>query len=121
MTAETTRYVSWKDARAAVEGHEVEIVNALGIPWRAGQRDHIRCPYPHHGGADDWRLNSKGRAICTCTDGKTDSVFDIAMKVEGLDEEQTKIRCVEITGRTDLIRERSGDGQFQATDAQSLL
>ncbi|SFM62377.1 DUF927 domain-containing protein [Methylobacterium pseudosasicola] len=121
MTAEITRYVSWKDARAAIEGHEVEIVNSLGIPWRAGQRDHIRCPYPHHGGADDWRLNSKGRAICTCTGGKTDSVFDIAMKVEGLDEEQAKIRCVEIVGRTDLIRERPGDGQFQATDAESLL
>ena len=121
MMAETTRYVSWKDARAAVEGHEIEIVNALGIPWRAGQRDHIRCPYFHHGGANDWRLTPKGRAICTCTDGKTDSVFDVAMKVEGLDEEQAKIRCVEIVGRADLIRERSGDGQFQATDAESLL
>ena len=119
--AEPTRYVSWKDATPAVKGHEVEIVNALGISWRDGQREHIRCPYPHHGGSDDWRLNSKGRAICTCTKGKTDSVFDIAMKVEGLDEEQAKIRCIEIVGRTDLIRERSGEGQFQATDAESLL
>ncbi|SDO59121.1 Uncharcterized protein, DUF927 family [Methylobacterium phyllostachyos] len=121
MTAEPTRYVSWKDARPAVEGHEVEIVNALGIPWSAGQRDHIRCPYPGHGGADDWRLTNQGRAICTCTGRQTDSVFDIAMKVEGLDEEQAKIRCIEIVGRADLIRERSGEGQFQATDADGLL
>ena len=121
MTAETTRYVSWKSAKPAVEGREEEIVNALGIPWAAGQRTHIDCPYPAHHGKSDWRLNTKGRAICTCTDGKTDSVFDIAMKVEGLDEEQAKIRCMEIIGRTDLIREKTEGGQYQATDAESLL
>ncbi|MDP4024441.1 DUF927 domain-containing protein [Methylobacterium sp. NEAU 140] len=115
------RYVSWKLARPAVEGHEVEIVRALGIAWQAGQRDHITCPYPGHGGAKDWRLNSKGRGICTCTQPHTDSVFDIAMKVEGLDAEQAKIRCVEIIGRTDLIRTKSGAGAGQATDAESLM
>ncbi|KQT56093.1 hypothetical protein ASG52_24550 [Methylobacterium sp. Leaf456] len=116
------RYVKTKDAQAAIEGHEVEIVQALGIPWRAGQRDHIRCPYPDHGGADDWRLNPKGRAICTCTGGKTDSVFDIASKVEGLDFEAAKIRCIEIVGRADLIRTKAeGSNNYQTTDARSLL
>ncbi|MDP4026330.1 DUF927 domain-containing protein [Methylobacterium sp. NEAU 140] len=121
MTGEPIRYVRTKDAQQAVEGREVEIVNALGIPWQAGQRHHIRCPYPGHGGADDWRLNSKGRAICTCTDRKTDSVFDIAGKVEGLDFEASKIRCVEIVGRVDLIQEKAADGPRQATDAAALL
>ncbi|MGH1592295.1 DUF927 domain-containing protein (plasmid) [Methylobacterium phyllosphaerae] len=121
MTAETTRYVSWKSAKPAVEGREVEIVQALGINWTAGQRTHIDCPYPGHQGKSDWRLNKKDRAICTCTNGKTDSVFDIAMKVEGLDEEQAKIRCMEIIGRADLIREKTEGGQYQATDAESLM
>ncbi|WP_342167065.1 DUF927 domain-containing protein [Methylobacterium sp. SD21] len=121
MTAEPTRYVRTKDAQQAVEGHEVEIVNALGIHWRAGQKEHIDCPYPNHGGAKDWRLNSKGRGICTCTERKTDSVFDIAGKVEGLDFEASKIRCMEIVGRADLIREKSGAGGGQATDADSLM
>lgn len=121
MTAEPIRYVRTRDAKQAVEGHEVEIVNALGISWRAGQREHIDCPYPNHGGTKDWRLNSKGRAICTCTDNKTDNVFEIAGKLEGLDFEAAKIRCIEIIGRTDLIREKSGEGGGQATDAESLM
>ena len=122
MAGSSEQYVKTKDAYGAIEGHEVEIVQALGIQWRAGQRDHIRCPYPDHGGADDWRLNAKGRAICTCTGGKTDSVFEIASKVEGLDFEAAKIRCVEIVGRADLIRTKSeGGGNYQTTDARSLL
>ena len=121
MTAEPIRYVRTHDAQQAVDARVVEIVNALGIPWQAGQRTHIRCPYPGHGGSDDWRLNTKGRAICTCTGGKTDSVFDIVGKIEGLDFEASKIRCMEIIGQTDLIKEKSGDGPQQATDAESLM
>ena len=120
MADASARYVVTRDAQAAVQGREVEIVNALGIPWRAGL-SHIDCPYPNHGGKHDWRLNKSGRAICTCTSGKTDSVFDIAGKVEGLDFEASKVRCIEIIDRADLIREWSGDGNFQATDAASLL
>ncbi|QIJ74382.1 DUF927 domain-containing protein [Methylobacterium sp. NI91] len=115
-------YVKTKDAQQAVQDREAEIVQALGIPWREGKGNHIRCPYPDHGGADDWRLTSKGRAICTCTGGKTDSVFDIVCKVEGLDFKAAKIRCVEIVGRTDLIRTKTEGGcNYQTTDARSLL
>lgn len=123
MTATTAEhYVPTRAAQQAIEGHEGEICNGLGIPWRTGQRTHIQCPYPGHGGAADWRLTPKGRAICTCTNGKTDSVFDIASKVEGLDFEAAKIRCVEIIGRGDLIRVKGGEsGSFQKTDAGSLL
>lgn len=119
----STRYVKTTDAQRAIKGHEVEILNAVGIPLRPGQHTHIRCPYPHHGGSDDWRLTKDMRAICTCTGDKTDSIFDIVGKVEGLDFEASKIRCVEITGATDIIKTKSGDGKnsFQATDANSLL
>lgn len=119
MTTSPVRYVATKAAREAVTGRESDIVQALGIPWKAGQGGHIDCPYPEHGGAKDWRLTSKGRAICTCT--KSDDVFAIARKVENLDFEAAKLRCIEILGRTDLIRERSGKGAFQAIDADSLL
>ena len=82
MTTSPVRYVATKAAREAVTGRESDIVQALGIPWKAGQGGHIDCPYPEHGGAKDWRLTSKGRAICTCT--KSDDVFAIARKVENL-------------------------------------
>ncbi|MGW8787135.1 DUF927 domain-containing protein [Heyndrickxia sporothermodurans] len=113
-------YVTTKDANAAVKGREVEILNAIGIPWRAGQRDHIRCPYPDHGGASDWRLLKNGRAICSCTGDHTDSVFDIVGKVEGLDFEASKVRCVGIIGRGDLVRQGNGKGG-QSTTAAALL
>lgn len=103
-TSPAERYVSTDAARQAVSGHETAIVQALGIPWEAGRRSHIDCPYPAHGGARKWRLTEKGRAICTCTGRKSDSVFDIACKVEALDFEAAKIRCVEILGRSDLDR-----------------
>lgn len=121
MTDTSPHYVTTKAARDAIAGREAEIVRALGIRWPAGRRAHIDCPYPGHGGAADWRLTKTGQAICTCTDGKGDSVFDVAMKVEGLDFEAAKIRCVEIVGRTDLIRKRSKDGTFQKTDTDSLM
>ena len=122
-TGTQTRFVTTTDARNAVRGHEAEIVQTIGIPWKDGQRDHIDCPYPGHRGAKDWRLNAKGRAICTCTEGKTDSVFDIVSKVEVRDFEASKIRCVEIVGAVGIIKQKSGEGHgsFQATDAHSLL
>ncbi|GJD53817.1 hypothetical protein OPKNFCMD_6595 [Methylobacterium crusticola] len=116
-----TPYVSTKDAQRAVQGREIEILNGIGIPWRKGRSEHIDCPYPDHRGDGDWRFTNKNRAICTCTGGKTDSVFDVVSKVEGLDFERSKIRCIEIIGRTDIIRRKSGEGSYQATDAWSLL
>jgi hypothetical protein len=112
------RYVPTHDARAAVKGRETDLLDALGINWRVG-RPHIRCPYPDHGGGGDWRWDAKAaKARCTCTKG--DDVFDVLMRVEGIDFDAAKIRAAELIGRSDLIR--NGDGQrYQATDAASLL
>lgn len=125
MTADaTTHYVKTTDAQAAVRGHEEEILRACGIDWHSGKK-HIRCPYPHHGGADDWRWDGKDKkAFCTCQDrNKPDSIFDVVGKVDGLDFDASKIRCVEIVGEPNLIRQKSNKsgGNFQATDAKSLL
>ncbi len=82
---------------------------------------HSTCPYPDHGGHNDWRWDAKkAKAYCTCSSG--DSIFNVVMKCEGLaDFEEAKIRAASILGRPDLVRSR-GDGQhFQATDAASLL
>jgi hypothetical protein len=68
--------------QALAIGRECEVLDALGIRWREG-RPHIRCPYPAH--ADhhpSWRWDQKAaRARCTCS--KSDSIFDVVMKVEG--------------------------------------
>ncbi|TXM66518.1 DUF927 domain-containing protein [Methylobacterium sp. WL12] len=122
MTATTAeRYVPTKAAQHAVEGHETEILGALGIPWRESQRGHITCPFPGHGGTDDWRWDaSKRKGYCTCKKGF--SIFDAVTEMDGCDIEGAKLRCVEIIGRDDLIRTKSGeDGAFQKTDAASLL
>ena len=119
MTAEHVRYVQTKAAQAAVRDREVEILHAVGIDWREGRRDHIDCPFPGHGGAKDWRWDARQhKAFCTCGK-KTFSIFDVVSEVEGADFDQSKIRCVEILGATDLIRTKGGKGQ--ATDAASLL
>jgi hypothetical protein len=95
-------YVKTKAIKAAAKGHEDEIVRAIGIPWRG--RDHIRCPYPDHDDKNpSWRLMASGLAICTCCAGKTHTVFDVAMKVVGIDFEAAKIRVAQLIGRTDLI------------------
>ncbi|MCJ2042930.1 DUF927 domain-containing protein [Methylobacterium sp. J-059] len=122
MTATTAeRYVPTGAAKQAVEGHETEILGALGIPWRESQRGHITCPFPGHGGTDDWRWDaSKRKGYCTCKKGF--SIFDAVIEMDGGDIEGAKLRCVEIIGRDDLIRTKSGeDGAFQKTDAASLL
>lgn len=115
---EHARFVATAAIRQAVGGRETLVLDALGIDWRAG-RPHIRCPYPDHGGTGDWRWDAKAaKARCTCTKG--DSIFDVLMRVEGIDFDAAKILAAEMIGRTDLIR--SGDRQcYQATDAASLL
>src|SRR5260370_10544012 len=103
----TAPYVTTAAIRDAVRGREVEILRALQIPWD-GRNSHIRCPYPDH--RDDhpsWRWNTdKHRAFCTCG---TASIFDIIMKIRGLDFEAAKIFVAETIGRKDLIQER-GEG-----------
>ena len=115
-------YVKTTEIKVAVKGRETDVLDALGIAWRDG-RPHITCPYPDHGGANDWRWDAKkDKAFCTCTHG--DSVFDVAMKIEGDDFETAKIRIAEILSRQDLIRRsggRSNGRGYQAMDAASLL
>jgi hypothetical protein len=101
-----SRYVKTADARAATEGHEAEIVRALGVPWHG--RGHIRCPYPDHDDHDpSWRLMDDGMAICSCRTAH--SVFDVAMHLQGIDFEEAKLRVAEILGRTDLIVDPAAD------------
>ena len=118
------KFVTTSAIRQAVKGREEHVLDAIGVDWRAG-RPHIRCPYRDH--ADDnasWRWDSKhSRARCTCTKG--DSIFDVAMKVDGCVFETAKIRVAELLNLRDLIRTKGG-GQgtgkvYQATDAASLL
>jgi phage/plasmid primase-like uncharacterized protein len=106
--------------RAAVKGRETEVLEALGIAW-AGGAPHISCPYPDH--ADEnpsWRWDErKGKAYCTCIEG-SQSIFDVVMRVEGVEFDPAKLRVAEILGRQDLIK--VGDGErHQAMDAASLL
>ena len=120
MIIEPEHYAPTAAAKQAVAGRETEILDALNIPWRSG-RPHIRCPYPAHGGEDDWRWDEKtARAYCTCN--KSHSILDVIMKVECIDFEAAKIRALEIIGRTDLIRTKAAGGpKFQSTTAVSLL
>ena len=119
MTAD--RFVPTQDIKQAVAGREGEILDALRIDWR--RRGHITCPCPDH---DDkhpsWRWDERTRkAYCSCSP-KSDSIFNVIMKVRGLsDFEAAKIEVAELLGRRDLIKTKYGDGQFQKTDAYSLL
>lgn len=120
------RYVKTADIQAAVKGRETEVLDGLGIPWQDGN-PHIDCPYPDHGGRDDWRWDPrKCRAFCTCI-GKREgersshSIIDVFALKEGVDFETAKIRIGEIIGRPDLIKTKAGSNRHQATDAASLL
>ena len=94
--------------------------STLSVSAGCNGRPHIDCPYPTHGGKDDWRWDSqKSRAFCTCI-VKSELIFDVVMKIEHLDFEAAKIRVAEQIGHSDLIREDSGNGR-QATDVASLL
>ena len=119
MADHATVYVRTSDIKDAVRGREEEVLGALGIRVTEGSQ-HTDCPYPEHGGRDDWRWDQKkAKAFCTCT--KADSIFDVVRKCEGLsDFEETKIRVAGLIGREDLIRQKAN--QFnQASDAASLL
>lgn len=118
MTGAT--FIPTKDIQAAVKGHEADVLAALGIGWRGG-RGHVDCPYPDHGGKNDWRWDDKrAKAVCTCR--KPHSIFDVVIGMEGGDFDSAKIRVAGVIGRADLIREAGDSGKrHQATDAESLL
>jgi hypothetical protein len=113
------RLVATANIRTAVKGRETELLDVLGILWRAG-RPHINCPYPDHSDKNpSWRWDEQKRcAICTCG---SDSILKVLIKVEGISFEAAKIRAAEILGRQDLIRIRTGGERYQRQDAYSLL
>jgi phage/plasmid primase-like uncharacterized protein len=119
VTADADVHVITSEIRQAVKGREVEIIKALGIPYRDG-KSHINCPHWDHLDRDpSWRFDERtGRAICTCG---SHSIFDVLMKVERIAFGVAKIRAAEILGRQDLIRVPSGSKLYQRHDAQSLL
>jgi hypothetical protein len=119
------RYVDTKVIQTAVRGCEIEILGKLGVAWRNSQQ-HINCPYPDHADRDpSWRFDDKtGRGFCTCiVDRKSDSIFDVAMKIARLDFEAAKISIAEWLSRGDLIKTKGegGPGIGQKHDAESLL
>jgi hypothetical protein len=93
----------------AVAGHEVQILDALGIRWRDGH-PHIKCPFLAHLDRNpSWRWDAgKRAAFCTCTD-KPQSIFDVIMRTVGCDFAQAANRAAEILGRPDLIRSGKKD------------
>ena len=114
------RYVSKQAIREAVKGRETEVLEALGIAW-AGGAPHISCPYPDHSDEDpSWRWHERrAKAYCTCIEG-SQSIFDVVMRVEGVEFDPAKLRVAEVLGRQDLIKARDGE-RHQAMDAASLL
>jgi Toprim domain len=109
-------YAPTRKLQEAIKGRETDVLDALNIDWRKGN-PHITCPYPTHGGAADWRWDARvGRARCTCTRG--DSIFDVTMKVKGLDFDRAKLYVAQAIGRNDLILARNG---HQPMNAAALL
>jgi hypothetical protein len=100
MTGE--RYVDTEDIRAAVMGHEGDVLDAIGIPWREG-KPHITCPYREHADKHpSWRWDEReARAFCTCIAG-SHSIFDVLIKIEEIGFDQAKIRAAELLKRSDL-------------------
>jgi len=73
------------DVKKAAKGREIEILQALGIEPNKDNLKHIDCPYPAHGGKNDWRWDkSTKRSYCTCING-SHSIFDVVMSVRGVD------------------------------------
>jgi hypothetical protein len=71
------------EIRAAVRGHETDLLDALHIDWRRA-KPHITCPYKEH---DDnnpsWRWDERKRkAFCTCG---ARGALGVLMGVEGAD------------------------------------
>jgi hypothetical protein len=113
-------YVPTQAIREAVKGRETEVLEAIGIAWDDGA-PHISCPYSDHSDEDpSWRWDArKAKALCTCIE-RSHSIFDVVMRIEGLEFDAAKLRIAEILGRQDLVKVRGGE-RHQAMDAASLL
>jgi hypothetical protein len=110
--------VSTAAIREAVRSRELEILRALGVYPTEGLQ-HINCPYPTH--ADrrpSWRWDAlKACAFCTCT--RSDSIFDVIMKVKELGFQDAKLFAARAIHRDDLLRRRGA--RNSRADADSLL
>jgi hypothetical protein len=107
--SDLARYVATADIRAAVKGHETNLLDALNIDWRRPRAGpHITCPYREHADKNpSWRWDGgRRKAFCTCS---TRDVLGVLIGVEGVDFEVAKIRAAELLNRPDLIRERRNE------------
>jgi hypothetical protein len=96
------RYIKTADARQIAKGRGADVLRALKISWPPAHGDHITCPvHDDHDPSFRWD-ESKGCAFCTC-DISGASIFDVVMRVEGIDFEAAKIRVAEVLNRDDLI------------------
>ncbi|MEM9627817.1 MAG: toprim domain-containing protein [Pseudomonadota bacterium] len=104
----SSSFIETDAIKAAARGRELEILKAAGIEWKGG-KGHIDCPYPDHGGTNDWRWDYKAaKARCTCIDGG-DDIFTIIQKVRSCSFRDAKLFIAE-TIAPDLIRKR-GDAK----------
>ncbi len=86
-----------QDAHEWIAGRELDVLRALGIPWKPGSRRHIQCPFPDH---DDhrpsWRWDdSDSRWYCSCGSG---SVFDAFIRMRGGDFSDAKRFAADVLG-----------------------
>lgn len=99
-------FVETAAIKAAVLHHEQAVLAALRINWQAGRGPHIDCPYPDHGGKNDFRWDDQqAKAFCSCRDPH--SIFDVVQGMTGGDFEAAKLFVAETIGRSDLIRGKS--------------
>ncbi|GLR79794.1 AAA family ATPase [Azospirillum oryzae] len=92
--------------KAAVLHHEHAVLAALRINWQAGRGSHIDCPYPDHGGKNDFRWDDQqAKAFCSCRTAH--DIFDVVQGMNGVDFEAAKHFVAEAIGRSDLIRGKS--------------
>jgi hypothetical protein len=109
-------FVETKALRAALNGRETHLLDALGIGWRNG-RPHVQCPFPDHDDNDpSWRWDERGaRAFCTCSPKGADAL-EVLMRVKGIEFAAAKIETARLLGREDIIIERGSK-----MDASALL
>jgi hypothetical protein len=112
-------YVPTDEIKKAVRGRETDVLDKLSIPWQDG-RPHLHCPYPDHPDRHpSWRWDTGGAcAMCTCS--TSDSIFDVVMKMKGVDFAAAKVWIAEALDRTDLICQPNEKHHLRH-DAVSLL
>ncbi|WP_434618053.1 AAA family ATPase [Azospirillum sp. B2RO_4] len=112
-------FVETAAIKAAVLHHEQAVLAALRINWQAGRGPHIDCPYPDHGGKNDFRWDDQqAKAFCSCRNAH--DIFDVVRGMTGADFAAAKLFVAETIGRSDLIRGKS-DRQGTHRRVEDLL